>query len=127
MNRTTQILGGLALMTLLTTTVGCGAGVQRMGTATRTSSAIAVVRQGEYTGELALTGAPIASHYEAEDAIIAHCGGRARIVSADEAQRLEVSDPGDTAKARDASVALDAERLYYVCVTRERAARRTAE
>jgi len=113
---------GLALMAL--TATGCGAAASvRAGRGARTS--IAVVRQGGYSGEIALTGEVIASHYAAEDAMIAHCAGRVRFVDAEDAQRLAVADPSEPGKADDGAASLPSsvERVFYVCVTRERIAR----
>jgi hypothetical protein len=87
------------------TTVGCGAG------------AVSVVRRGSYSGELALRGAVVDSHYAAEEAILDHCQGRARIVSGTEGAELAVRDADrDRAKPR-ADVAPEVERVHYVCVS----------
>ncbi len=82
---------------------------------------ITVVRRGDYSGEIALFGGASA-HYAAEDAMLAHCAGRVRFVEADESAALAVRDPGETGKPRDV-VDPRVERVFYVCVTRERRAR----
>ena len=120
---TTMNVGLLALVLIAATSTGCGAASLAATRADVTRAPIAVVRQGTYSGELALTGSVIASHYAAEDAMIAHCGGRVRFVAQAEASRLAVADPSEPGKADDASAALSPaiERVYYVCVTREHA------
>lgn len=101
--KTTMVVLSLCLLGM--TTVGCGAG------------AASIVRRGAYSGELALSGTVIDSHYAAEAAMLEHCDGRARIVDATEGGELSVSDASDgAAKADDASIS--GERVHYVCVTR---------
>jgi hypothetical protein len=119
----TNVMSGIVLGWLVATTIGCGGAMAVRGSRGAQES-IAVVRHGDYSGEIALTGEVIASHYAAEDAMIAHCGGRARFVDATEAQRVAVADPSEPGKADDAAAALppSVERVYYVCVTREREA-----
>lgn len=98
------------------TTIGCGAsmGLDRAPE----PGQVRVVRRGDVSGELALRPT-FAAHYAAEDAMLAHCGGRVRFVSAAEAAELAIVDPSDPTKVDDL-VMIDphAERLYYVCVTR---------
>ena len=120
---TTTKLGLLGLLLITATSTGCGAASLAATRADVMHSPIAVVRQGTYSGELALTGSVIASHYAAEDAMIAHCGGRVRFVAQADASRLAVADPSEPGKANDAAAALSPaiERVYYVCVTREHA------
>jgi hypothetical protein len=123
MTRTMKTMMVLATVVLGTTTVGCGSAAT-MSAGVRHGSEIAVVRQGAYSGEIAMVGDAIASHYAAEDAMVAHCHGRVRFVDADEAQHLAVRDPSDAAKADDVTVPSSAERVYYVCVTGEQRAER---
>ncbi len=112
--KTMMVVLGLSLCGV--TTVGCGSG------------AASVVRRGAYSGELALTGTIVESHYAAEVAMLDHCHGRARIVDRTQGAELAVRDAaGGAAKADDAGLdgagldgaGLDgAERLQYVCVSR---------
>jgi hypothetical protein len=81
-----------------------------------------VVRRGAYSGELALTGGSHASMDAAQMAMLEHCGGRVRIVSEDEARTFAAVDPS-IAKSEGASVAIEGERLHYVCVSLASAAR----
>jgi hypothetical protein len=116
--RCRTLLAALSLSLALVT--GCGGAQLRAS-----RSSIAIVRQGDYSGELALVGTTMSSHYAAEDAMIAHCGGRVRFASADEAARLAVADPGEASKADDTTLlSPSVERVFYVCVTREAAATR---
>lgn len=123
MTRTMKTMMALATVVMASTTVGCGSAAT-MAAGAHHGSEIAVVRQGAYSGEIAMMGDAIASHYAAEDAMLAHCHGRVRFVDADEAQHLAVRDPSDAAKADDVAVPSSAERVYYVCVSGERRASR---
>lgn len=81
-----------------------------------------VVRRGAYSGELALTGGLVARTDAAQMAMLEHCGGRARVVSGEEALALASTDPGIAKTAGDL-VQVDGEHLHYVCVTLASAAR----
>jgi hypothetical protein len=81
-----------------------------------------VVRRGGYSGELALSGGLHARMDAAQMAMLEHCGGRARIVSGDEALALSATDPG-IAKTAGEIATVEGERLHYVCVTMASAAR----
>lgn len=103
--------------------IGCGGRFQAYGGGAL--ARVSIVRRGDMSGELALSG-PIAAHYAAEDAMLAHCAGRVRFVSAEESQALAIVDPSDPTKTDDeASIDPSAERVYYVCVTREERWRRS--
>ncbi len=80
---------------------------------------IHIVRQHATGGEIALTGPTVAAHDAAEDAMVAHCQGRARILSitpgADDARGAgQAKVDGDAVDPR-------AERFHYECVSRARA------
>jgi hypothetical protein len=81
-----------------------------------------VVRRGSFSGELALTGGRHARMDAAQMAMLEHCGGRARVVSGDEALSIAATDPG-IAKTAGEIVQVDGERLHYVCITLASSAR----
>lgn len=100
----------LVVVTLATTfAIGCGGSAH-------------VVRRGSYSGELALTGGVYERMDAAQMAMLEHCGGRARIVSADEALALAATDPGIGKTAGEVE-SVDGERLHYVCTARVSSAR----
>lgn len=95
-----------------TLATGCGAAL-----APRASSVV-VVRRGAGWGELALHDpGSLETHYAMEDAMLAHCTGRARRIAREEADALAVSDPSDPAKTDPTAAPRSLERTYYVCVT----------
>lgn len=96
---------GFALFTLLASSlVGCGGAAWQ-------------VRRGAWSGEIALHGSLTDAHYAAEDTMLAHCGGRARIVYGAEAERVAIAD---TSSVPPHEVAVDhgGRRMHYVCVSR---------
>lgn len=85
---------GVVVLTLLGS--GCA------GTAT-------VVRRGEWSGELALSGSPAEAWYAAEDRMLEHCGGRSRVLATGEAARLREEDASEVRSA-------EGELMVYTCV-----------
>ena len=75
------------------------------------------VRRGAWSGELALHGSITEAQYSAEDAMIAHCGGRARLVYGAEAEHVAIAD-ALTVPPREVTVDHGGRRLHYVCVSR---------
>ena len=103
MTKTMMVVLGISLCGV--TTVGCGAG------------SASFVRRGAYSGELALTGPVVGSHYAAEQAMLDHCQGRVRIVDGTAGAELAVSDASVDQAKTDAAPS-DGERVHYVCVSR---------
>lgn len=99
----------LAVLALGAALGGCGA----LG-----SAPIEVVRQDSTGGELVLRGTVVAAHHAAEDEILAHCAGRARIVSVVREPEVAVATASTPARG-------GGDRLRYVCLSR--AARATAD
>jgi len=98
-----KVLGTMvALGVIGTLAVGCGA---------RGASPITVVQRHSTGGEIALHGTIVAARHAAEDEMLAHCGGRARILTVQPATVATVAYQGEAPPT-------DAERLHYVCVTR---------
>lgn len=95
----------LALLAFLASSlVGCGGAAWQ-------------VRRGAWSGEIALHGSLTDAHYAAEDTILAHCGGRARIVQGAEAERVAIADAASV-PPREVSVDHGGRRMHYVCVGR---------
>ena len=92
----------VALGVIGTVVVGCGA---------RGASPITVVQRHSTGGEIALHGSIVAARHAAEDEMLAHCGGRARVLTVERAPIASVAYQGDAPP-------VGAERLHYVCVTR---------
>ncbi len=82
---------------------------------------ITVVRQHDQGGEIALHGPLVASHHAAEDAMIAHCQGRAEIVSVVRGEGPAMRSAQHT-KIDALAIPSDAEHMHYVCVSRSRRA-----
>lgn len=77
---------------------------------------ITVVRRHDQGGEIALQGPIVASHHAAEDAMVDHCQGRARVVAVvrgDEGAGATRSTAREVPDVRE-----DAEHVHYVCVSR---------
>ena len=102
MTSTTKMaLGGLVAM-LASVAMGCGAGAVHL-------------RRGSWSGELALHGDLTSSEYAAQRAMLDHCGGRSRVLSPEEAERVALADGGAAHEVtRDAS----GRRVHYVCTSR---------
>ncbi len=75
------------------------------------------VRRGDWSGELALHGPITDAHHAAEDTMLAHCRGRARIVSGAEAERVAMAD-SSAVPSREITVDHGGRRLHYICVSR---------
>ena len=86
------------------------------GCAGASRAPITVVRQHDQGGEIALHGPVVASHHAAEDAMLAHCQGRVRVVA------VVRGDEGvgavQSAKLETIAVPEGAEHVHYVCVSR---------
>lgn len=104
----------VSALAILTGLVGCA------GT-TSARPHITVVRQHDQGGEIALHGPLVASHHAAEDAMIAHCQGRAEIVSVVRGDAPSIRSAQHT-KIDALAIPSDAEHMHYVCVSRSRRA-----
>jgi hypothetical protein len=90
--------------------IGCGSSVHSM-------------RRGDWSGELALRGPIVDAEYAAQDAMLEHCGGRARVVVGAEAERAALADR--VAPAREVWLDRTGRHVHYVCVSRAPSAFRT--
>ena len=74
------------------------------------------VRRGAWSGELALHGPVVDAHLAAQDQMLAHCGGRFRIVEGAQAERVALADTSSGVH----QVRVDRSRrsIHYVCVSR---------
>lgn len=75
------------------------------------------MRRGAWSGELALHGPIVDAQHAAEDAMLTHCGGRARVVVGAEAERVMFAD-GATSPPREVTVDPTGRHVHYVCVSR---------
>jgi hypothetical protein len=112
--RMTNIIGKSVLgasLLLAASALGCGGSAWQM-------------RRGGWSGELALRGPMVDAEYAAQQSILAHCGGRARIVHGAEAERAALADAASVAP-HEVSIDRTGRRVHYVCVSRAPAAFRT--
>jgi hypothetical protein len=105
---TTMMLAGIAIAMVAS---GCNGAAWQM-------------RRGAWSGELALHGPMVDAEYAAQDAMAAHCGGRARIVEGAEAERVALADSASV-PAHEVTVDRSGRRVHYVCVSRAPVAFRT--
>jgi hypothetical protein len=106
-----KLVWGTLSFVLALSTIGCG-------------SAAWQLRRGQWSGELALRGSLVEAEYAAQDTILAHCGGRARIVVGAEAERAALAD-ATSLPAHAVSLDRTGRRVHYICITRAPAAFRT--
>jgi hypothetical protein len=98
--------------------IGLVTGVLVLGAATTGCSGAAwTMRRGAWSGELALHGPIVDAQYAAHDQMIAHCGGRVRLVEGAEAERVALAD-ASTRPPREVTVDTTGRRVHYVCVSR---------
>jgi hypothetical protein len=74
------------------------------------------VRRGAWSGELVLHGPVVDAHLAAQDQMLAHCGGRFRIVEGAQAERVALADT--SAGAHEVRVDRSHRSIHYVCVSR---------
>lgn len=84
--------------------------------ATGCGAHVSVVRQGAFSGEIAVNGPLVEAHYAAETAMLEHCQGRVQIVDASYGAALAVRDQQDPSKPSDAEAT--GEHIHYVCTSR---------
>lgn len=90
-------------VTLLVLVLSTVASAGCAGTAT-------TLRRGAWSGELALSGNVVEARYAAEDRMLEHCRGRARILGSDEALRVRREDASELVSAPGEVLAYSCER-----------------